>query len=160
MSDKLAVMFEGQIAQIADPQTLYRRPLSREVAEFIGTMNLLPADLQINDGLKAKIPGLGRVTLSENQCPAGIPRNGALLGIRPEMMAIVFPGETPKGATREARVESRDYYGDMTYYRVKFPEMTQYLPVSMKNLEGRPILDPGADVTVSFDPAAMVLLPK
>jgi spermidine/putrescine transport system ATP-binding protein len=29
MSDRIAVMFEGEIAQLADPETLYRRPASR-----------------------------------------------------------------------------------------------------------------------------------
>ena len=32
MSDRIAVMFEGEIAQLADPETLYRRPNSRRVA--------------------------------------------------------------------------------------------------------------------------------
>lgn len=39
MSDRIAVMFEGEIAQLADPETLYRRPNSRRVADFIGVMN-------------------------------------------------------------------------------------------------------------------------
>jgi spermidine/putrescine transport system ATP-binding protein len=43
MSDRIAVMFEGEIAQLADPETLYRRPNSKKVADFIGTMNFIPA---------------------------------------------------------------------------------------------------------------------
>jgi spermidine/putrescine transport system ATP-binding protein len=42
MSDRIAVMFEGEIAQLADPQTLYRAPASRKVGQFIGTMNVMP----------------------------------------------------------------------------------------------------------------------
>ena len=45
MSDRIAVMFEGEIAQLADPETLYRKPASRKVADFIGTMNFLPAKI-------------------------------------------------------------------------------------------------------------------
>jgi spermidine/putrescine transport system ATP-binding protein len=45
MSDRIAVMFEGSIAQLDDPETLYRRPSSRRVAEFIGMMNFLPAQV-------------------------------------------------------------------------------------------------------------------
>jgi spermidine/putrescine transport system ATP-binding protein len=45
MSDRIAVMFEGQIAQLDDPETLYRRPKTRQVADFIGTMNFLPAEV-------------------------------------------------------------------------------------------------------------------
>ncbi len=47
MSDRIAVMFEGQIAQLADPQTLYRRPVSRRVGEFIGVMNFLPCAVEV-----------------------------------------------------------------------------------------------------------------
>ena len=43
MSDRIAVMFDGQIAQLDEPEVLYRRPKTRKVAEFIGLMNFLPA---------------------------------------------------------------------------------------------------------------------
>jgi spermidine/putrescine transport system ATP-binding protein len=43
MSDRIAVMFEGQISQLAAPQQLYRRPINRQVADFIGVMNFLSA---------------------------------------------------------------------------------------------------------------------
>ena len=42
MSDRIAVMFEGGIAQLDEPETLYARPSSRRVADFIGVMNFLP----------------------------------------------------------------------------------------------------------------------
>jgi len=45
MSDRIAVMFEGEIGQMDDPETLYRRPNSRRVAGFIGMMNFLPATI-------------------------------------------------------------------------------------------------------------------
>ena len=42
MSDRIAVMFEGEIAQLDEPEELYRRPDDRRVASFIGMMNFLP----------------------------------------------------------------------------------------------------------------------
>ena len=36
MSDRIAVMFEGQIAQLASPQELYKRPRDQRIASFIG----------------------------------------------------------------------------------------------------------------------------
>ncbi len=41
MSDRIAVMFEGRIGQLGDPESLYRRPATRQVAGFIGMMNFL-----------------------------------------------------------------------------------------------------------------------
>lgn len=41
MSDRIAVMNGGRVEQLADPRTMYERPSSAFVAEFIGTSNLL-----------------------------------------------------------------------------------------------------------------------
>jgi multiple sugar transport system ATP-binding protein len=52
MADKIAVMNEGRIEQLAAPQEIYDRPASMFVADFIGSpaMNFLPCQLS-NDGL-------------------------------------------------------------------------------------------------------------
>ena len=43
MSDRIAVMNEGLVAQVGRPEDLYDRPSSRFVAAFIGESNFLPA---------------------------------------------------------------------------------------------------------------------
>jgi putative spermidine/putrescine transport system ATP-binding protein len=43
MSDRVAVMNEGLVAQVGTPEDLYDRPCNRFVASFIGEMNFLPA---------------------------------------------------------------------------------------------------------------------
>ena len=43
MSDRLAVMNEGQIEQIGAPQEVYDSPMSIYVADFLGLANLMPA---------------------------------------------------------------------------------------------------------------------
>ena len=43
LSDEIAVMHEGRVLQIADPQTIYTRPANRTVAAFVGAPNLLQA---------------------------------------------------------------------------------------------------------------------
>ena len=42
MSDRIVVMSEGVVEQIATPEEIYRRPASLFVAGFIGSSNLLP----------------------------------------------------------------------------------------------------------------------
>ncbi|NKB15916.1 MAG: ABC transporter ATP-binding protein, partial [Sphingomonadales bacterium] len=59
MSDRIAVMFEGEIAQLADPETLYRRPASKKVADFIGTMNFLPAKIVSEAGGRVEVDAQG-----------------------------------------------------------------------------------------------------
>src|SRR6202795_752272 len=58
MGDKVAVMRKGELQQVADPQTLYDRPVNLFVGGFIGSpaMNLLEATLERrNGGYAAKI---------------------------------------------------------------------------------------------------------
>ncbi len=45
MSDRVGVMRAGRLEQVAEPAELYARPATAFVAEFVGTMNRLPADL-------------------------------------------------------------------------------------------------------------------
>src|ERR671910_1239051 len=56
MSDRIAVMSNGVVEQVADPETVYERPATTFVAGFIGVSNLMPATIeqggrvQIDDG--------------------------------------------------------------------------------------------------------------
>ena len=87
--DRIAVMFEGQIAQLDDPETLYRRPKSRQVADFIGTMNFLPATLVAATEARATVRLPDGQTLEAavdaRRLSAGAP---VTLGLRPEHMRL------------------------------------------------------------------------
>jgi len=43
VADRVGVMFDGRLHQVADPQTLYRAPATPEVAAFIGDADIVPA---------------------------------------------------------------------------------------------------------------------
>jgi spermidine/putrescine transport system ATP-binding protein len=159
MSDRIAVMFEGEIGQLADPETLYRRPNSRRVAEFIGKMNFLRADvLQIGDTLEVDVAGLGRVTVNAEQAPMALHKGAAVAGVRPETLAILFDGETTQRKLIDGVVDEVVYYGDMTYYDVRIAGVDQPLNIAMKNLIGRPVLDVGTSTKVVWDERSLVIL--
>src|SRR5690606_32625512 len=123
MSDRVAVMFDGQIAQLDTPEMLYRRPVGRRVASFIGVMNFFEARVQgeANGAISLDIAGLGAVEIPREQAPGGVNRGAGSVGIRPEMMTILF--EESDRAEREVAGEVADtqYYGDMTYYSIRLP---------------------------------------
>ncbi len=52
MSDRIAVMFDGRIEQLDTPEGLYRRPVNKRVASFIGVMNFLPARIAGRDATR------------------------------------------------------------------------------------------------------------
>ncbi len=160
MSDRIAVMFEGGIAQLADPQTLYRRPASRTVAEFIGMMNFLPAKVTTSGGgAVAQVPGLGAVHLAADQIPQGVPSGGAEIGVRPESLTVLYDGQPAPEFGADGQVTEVTYYGDMTYYDVLLDGAPRPVSVSMRNMLGRPVLDRGARARLAWDPRAMVLFP-
>ena len=159
MSDRIAVMFDGEIAQLADPETLYRRPNSRKVADFIGTMNFLPATIlsQNGDRVEVDAQGFGRVTLDASQVTGMPSASGANVGFRPETLTILFEGQSATDRESMATVEEVVYYGDMTYYDIKLDGSDQPIRLSMRNVFGRPVLDIGTLTRVAWSPGAMVL---
>lgn len=146
MSDRIAVMFEGEIGQLADPETLYRKPNSRRVAEFIGKMNFLSAT-RVAEGVD--VAGLGCVALDHEG-------DISVVGIRPETLAILFPDDTAPRHEVAAIVDEVVYYGDMTYYDVRIKGVAEPLTISMKNIIGRPVLDVGDTARVAWDERALV----
>ena len=153
MSDRIAVMFDGEIAQLATPQTLYRRPVSRRVADFIGVMNFLPATA---NGNQINIPGLGAANLTPEQCPSGTPSGDCTIGIRPETMSILFDTETAPARETNGTVHELAYYGDMTYYDIALPGVEKPVTISMKNLVSRAVLERGAPARIAWDDRALV----
>ncbi|TNC51203.1 ABC transporter ATP-binding protein [Rubellimicrobium rubrum] len=161
MSDRIAVMFEGEIGQMADPERLYRRPNTKRVAEFIGKMNLLPGDVAIEGNqILVDTAGLGRGAIEAEQAPGGVMPGRTTVGIRPETLGLLFPGETTDRRLAEGVVDEVVYYGDMTYYDVRVAGVERPLTISMKNLIGRPVLEVGAATQVVWDERSLVVLSR
>ncbi len=160
MSDRIAVMFEGQIAQLADPETLYRLPKSRAVANFIGTMNFLPGQIMSAAGGRVQVEaaGFGRFEMDEDKQVTGDPTpTGATVGFRPETLTLLFDGQQATDREAMATVEEVVYYGDMTYYDVRLDGAPEASRLSMRNVFGRPVLDIGTRTRVGWSPGALVM---
>ena len=74
MSDRVAVMNDGQIQQISDPHDLYYNPQNIFVSDFIGTTNFLSSSTGVRNGedIMVKIESIGefsiknKLNISEN----------------------------------------------------------------------------------------------
>jgi putative spermidine/putrescine transport system ATP-binding protein len=93
MSDRIALMKEGRIVQLATPHELYFEPSSQFAADFIGQSTLIDAEV-----IKAGSPHVLRLEtgttcqLADGSCLEGA--RGKLL-LRPETLRIVQNGEAP-----------------------------------------------------------------
>ena len=158
MSDRIAVMFDGKIAQVATPQTLYGKPSSRRVGNFIGMMNFFDAKVLSTSGetVEVDVQSFGTVTLPLSQAPGGV-EGCQSVGIRPEMLTILAEGRTAEREI-EAVVSEVFYYGDMTYYDVKLPQKDAPVTVTMRNTAGRKVLAAGDTARVGWSPVSLLLL--
>jgi iron(III) transport system ATP-binding protein len=113
ISDRIAIMDAGQIAQIGSAEELYQRPLSRFVAGFLGSANLLRGTVVTVEPAKTTIDILGHRWELASKSPVAA---GSLVDavIRPEALILAKEGAGPSGL-----VESRTYFGDKAEYLVR-----------------------------------------
>jgi putative spermidine/putrescine transport system ATP-binding protein len=83
MADRVGVMKDGRLEQVATPSELYSTPATAFVAEFVGTMNRIPGDYQGHD--EATV--LGTVVPVHGERPPGLAGEVDVL-IRPEGLII------------------------------------------------------------------------
>jgi multiple sugar transport system ATP-binding protein len=129
MGDRVAVMRKGNLQQVADPQTLYDRPVNLFVAGFIGSpaMNMLEATVERANGGIALALGDQRVLLDADALanrPALVDHAGTsvILGIRPEDLedAALSP-DTPADRRLRGTVELREALGSELHVHFTVP---------------------------------------
>ena len=83
IADRITVMRDGVAEQVDTPSRLYTNPRTLFVADFIGTMNILPARVHAQEGVLAAGPW--RLALPETRWPDGAE---VQLAVRPEDLVI------------------------------------------------------------------------
>jgi spermidine/putrescine transport system ATP-binding protein len=120
LSHRIAVMNAGRIEQVDRPEQIYGYPKNRFVADFIGTINLLPvAVVEATHGrLRLAVAGLGEIVAP----PLAGLRAGerGSFALRPEQVRVGAHGE-PTELHNHFHGTVRDYLylGDVTVYKVE-----------------------------------------
>ncbi|EMA49670.1 ABC transporter ATP-binding protein [Halococcus thailandensis] len=113
ISDRVAVVSGGRIEQVAPPETVYREPRSRFVAEFVGENNLLDGEVTESAPPRTTVDGTP-ITLPESATvDTGDP---VALCVRPEVLSLGESEMVSNATTLTATVEHREFLGDA--YRV------------------------------------------
>ena len=116
ISDRIAVMREGVIQQLAAPQTIYARPNNTFVATFIGHSNLFKATL--SGGELRFSPGYA-VNMGAHLAAKAASSPSVIAGVRPEEFALV-----PAGRGLSARVVKTTFLGRYVNYELDFAEVS------------------------------------
>jgi iron(III) transport system ATP-binding protein len=149
VSDRIIVMNTARIAQDGTPRSLYERPNSHFVADFIGDANLLPVTIERHVGTQALVRiGPAVITLLHH----GVPPGPAELAIRPRAVRL--------GADRgelTGRIAKAAYLGDHMEYQVAVDGLAKELFVIDANVAVP--LDTGASVGIVLDADGAALVP-
>lgn len=100
MADRMAVMFQGRVAQLGAPEELYCRPVSAEVADFLGETNFLEGTA-LDAGPSGQLfrTAAGDLLSTARQVAAG---ERCRISIRPEAFFAL-----PEGLSAEVRSAAR-----------------------------------------------------
>ncbi|MDH5489539.1 MAG: ABC transporter ATP-binding protein [Rhodospirillaceae bacterium] len=161
VSSRIAVMDHGYVAQIASPGEIYEYPNSRQVAEFIGDVNIIEGQITEirSDSATIKIKGTD-VPVETGRSVNATADEWVWVAIRPEKMIISL--DAPKNGSINCiagKVMDIGYLGKLSVYHVRM-EDGQIIIVTQTNRmrETERTITWDDLVHVSWSPDAAVVL--
>lgn len=121
MSDRIAVMSKGKIAQLATPEEIFTRPSNAFVADFIGSSNFLPGQLRQREADGGGIVDLENgATVHAIWVPDVEPGRPVLVAVRPEYVRITSsePSRNDRNCL-PAEISGRNYLGSRYQYNLQ-----------------------------------------
>ena len=148
MADRVGVMRQGKLEQIAAPDELYSDPATPFVAEFVGVMNRIPGELQAGGTVLV----LGTNVPVRGQGPDAVDGNAVDVLVRPEGLKMEL---TEHG---NGIVTTRTFLGSVT--RVGVQLSTDVAVRIDKSSVEAAALAPGTSVSVTLPPEAVHVVPR
>ena len=159
MADTVAVMNGGRVEQLGAPADLYENPATTFVANFLGTSNLIEAEVVAADGEELRAHGRRRQAAAARR---PVQRRGPHAAARcspasgPEKVTLAHAddaGAIPEGRNRlPGRIKDAGFIGVSTQYVVDAPGLGE-LAVYEQNIERDGRLVPGTEVVLHWSPA-------
>jgi iron(III) transport system ATP-binding protein len=153
ISDRVAVLDGGVIQQIGTPMDLYDHPANRFIADFVGTINLIPGRVtRDGDGLTFQSETLGTIRVPGNAVAEG----AAEAAIRPHALILA---DRPADAGRvwlDGVVTEREFLGEFVRYTVQVRD-AEFI-ADQPHYIGSASYAPGAAVKLGVNPLQVKLL--
>jgi ABC-type Fe3+/spermidine/putrescine transport system ATPase subunit len=134
MSDRIAVMSKGRVLQIDSAAALYEQPNCREVAEFIGTMNVFEGRLLAVQGGVARVDAgpAGELLAPVNGAASLAPGATVSVAVRPEKLEIAASRPADGNAITGRRL-AEAYLGDRSHYYVGAEGLAKPIAAAAQN---------------------------
>jgi iron(III) transport system ATP-binding protein len=127
IADVVALMNKGRLIQLGTPRELYRQPVDRFVAEFVGLSNVVPVELLESASSGATVRVFGHTLRSRR--PPRNPAGPVSIVLRPEALQLASSAD----AGVPARVRTLAYVGPIARYRVLVEGAGTELTVDLSN---------------------------
>ena len=150
MSDRIAIMLDGHIEQLGDPETVYEHPSSAFVAGFIGRNNFWTG-VATEDGAIADDGTVFIASRPEEDVPNG---EDTLSAVRPECIVLASERPAQQHNVVQATVSGISHFGDVLQYVVTAGDR-DLIVMSPRTSTNRPAL--GDSVWCSWAPEEVYL---
>ncbi|WP_347484738.1 ABC transporter ATP-binding protein [Vandammella animalimorsus] len=160
-ADRMAVMDQGVVQQVGSPAALYDYPVNRFVADFVGTMNVLPGQVRQRSAerIVLGIDGLGELALPTSaETSSG--QDALVLSFRPHTVRIQADGSHGDAGCIwiPGVVERSEFLGEFTRYEVRVGDQLT-VTADQSHRAGASPFTPGAAVRMGLEPSQIRLLP-
>lgn len=154
MADRIAVMKDGEIIQVATPTELYSNPSTTFVADFVGSSNIFEGTVVSQNEQGQTVVKIGDSTLVSS---VRTDKKEVKVLVRPEGMLLKPITEaTDEKNVLEGEVILHTYLGPNIRYDVKVGDME--VGVEQVFMPGVPVLKSGEKVKVTVDPERVLLI--
>ena len=160
MSDRIAVMNRGRIEQLDAPSTIYERPRSRFVADFIGMMNVLSGVVEGHDDKSVVVRAPGGILLRGLTTQPLSQGKAVEVTVRPEKVRMSLQAPESADNCLEGRVSEIVYQGANTEYFVTLAPGSQLRVIAQNSnpRDRQALADVGTTVFVDWAASATLVM--
>jgi putative spermidine/putrescine transport system ATP-binding protein len=152
ISDRIVVMSKGYIEQVGTPLDIYNAPQTQFVASFVGTLNVLTAEVTNPQDKRIRVDGQ---EIQVETLPVDSPQQPIAVAIRPE--SVSMNGSTAHaGNNLRGTVEDIYFLGSVVRIRTRLTD--QFINVDTFNNPGLALPERGTDVVLHFTPESCRVL--
>ncbi len=151
MSDRIAIMYGGNLEQIGTPKEIYEKPASRFVGDFIGESNIFYGVVGDKNGDIAKV----KVENGDISVMASEVENNQIIYVLVRPENIKLSTDPVKGFSLVGRVKEHVYIGNVNKTIIALPEGME---IKMNTSTKENLLEVGTEVCIYWDKEDAVVI--